>query len=77
MGAIGTPETTLELRDASGNLVAEVLVPALEAPLDLVPRWTDIKIPLRHDVDLRRGSIVIDAGENIPQITRRNTKVSW
>ena len=77
MGAIGTPETTLELRDASGSLVAEVPVPALEAPLDLVPRWTDIKIPVRQNVDLRSGSVVIDADENISQITRLNTKVTW
>jgi hypothetical protein len=77
LGAVGTPETTLELRGANGSLIAEVPVPELEAPVDLVPRWIDITIPVDREVDLSRGSVVIDASENIPQITRRNTRVSW
>ena len=76
-GAISTPETTLELRDADGDLVKTEAVPALDAPLDLIPKWVDIKLEIPIGTDLSSGSIVVDPENKITQITRRNTVVKW
>jgi hypothetical protein len=46
LGAVAVPATTLELRDAKGESVASAPVPPLEAPLDLIPRWTDVLLTL-------------------------------
>ncbi len=77
LGAIAAPETILELRDANGKLVSHARVPSLEAPLDLVPRWTDIKLPVPEGTEVSRGSVQVDPNNEILQIMRRNTMVSW
>jgi hypothetical protein len=76
-GGIASPESSLELKDARGELVANVTVPAMEAPLDLSPNWLDVEIPIPADLDLSSGSIEIDPGKKIDQITRLNTRVAW
>jgi hypothetical protein len=77
LGAVGTPATTLELRDAKGILVATAPVSPLEPPTDLIPRWTDVKFTVAERVDLSSGSVQIDPEDKIKQITRRNTIVKW
>ncbi len=77
LGAIDTPASTLEVRDSQGNTVASVTVPSLEAPLDLVPRWTEVNVSLPDEIDLRHGSVVVDPDHEIPQITRTNNSVTW
>ena len=74
-GAIGSPETLLELKDASGKRITSAVVPALEAPLDLVPRWVDITLEVPPGTDLSYGSVEVDPNKKITQITRLNTKV--
>ena len=76
-GTVGTPETTLELRDARGALIKSMPVPSLDAPLDLVPKWTDVKIIVPQGTDLSRGSITIDPDNSVKQITRGNTEIIW
>jgi hypothetical protein len=77
IGAVASGETTLELRDAKGNIAASVRVPALEAPLDLKPRWKDIIISVTDGTDLSSGSVEIDPERKMDQITRRNDIVRW
>lgn len=77
IGAIASPATTLELRDAEGNLVATGPVPPLEAPVDLLPRWKEVTISVTEGTDLSSGSVVLDPEERIREITRRNTKIIW
>lgn len=77
LGAVATPATLLELRDATGKLVATAPVPALEAPLDLLPSRTEVTLSVPGGTDLSRGSVQIDPEGKIKQITRRNTTVTW
>ena len=77
LGSIDTPETILELRDANGILVSTQTVPPVRAPLDLVPRWTEIVIAVPEGTDISHGSLVIDPEKKIPQITRMNNTVKW
>ena len=76
-GAIGTPETTLEIRDATGKTVAIMPVPEMKAPVDLSPNWVDMKVTLPQGADMSSGSIRIDPLGKIEQITRKNTLVTW
>jgi hypothetical protein len=77
LGAVSTPATSLELRDAKGKLAATAPVPPLEAPLDLIPRWADITLTVAENTDLSKGSVKVDPEGKIKQITRRNTMVKW
>lgn len=77
LGAVATPATTIELRDAGGKLVVTAPVPSLEAPLDLKPKWTEISVDIPEGTDLSKGSIQVDPLGKIQQITRRNTIVKW
>ncbi|MBT3384551.1 MAG: LamG domain-containing protein [Prolixibacteraceae bacterium] len=76
-GAIGTPETTLELRDANGELIKTAQVPAMKPPLDLIPKWVNIKFNVAVDTDLSGGSVIVDPNNKITQITRKNTVIDW
>jgi hypothetical protein len=76
-GAIGTPETTLELWNASGESVGVSPVPAMSAPVDLSPNWVDIKVKVPPGTDLSSGTVRIDPHGEIEQITEKNTEVKW
>jgi len=65
------------MRDANGVIVNSVRIPAMEAPLDLIPKWTEVKIEVPADFDLSHGSLVLDPEQKIKQITRENTRVEW
>jgi hypothetical protein len=76
-GAMDTPGTMLELKNAEGETVAIAPVPGMEAPLNLDPNWVDIKLTVTPGTDLSGGSVRIDPEEKITQITRINTLVKW
>jgi len=76
-GAVGTPETTLEVWDTNGESVGVTRVPAMNAPVDLSPNWVDIKVKIPLDTDLSSGIIRIDPQGKIEQITRSNTLITW
>jgi hypothetical protein len=76
-GAIGSPETLVELKDARGKRITTAVVPALEAPLDLVSRWVDITMDIPAGTNLTNGSVEVDPDKKITQITRLNTIVKF
>jgi hypothetical protein len=77
VGAIDAPATALQLRDGNGRLITTVSVPGLKAPLDLVPKWTDVKVNVPKAVDLTTGSVQLDPEKKMVQITRVNDYVKW
>lgn len=76
-GAVGSPETTLEVWNSSDRSVGVSRVPAMRAPLELNPNWLDIKVIVPPGTDLSSGTIRIDPQYRIEQITRKNTEVRW
>ena len=46
LGSVPAPSSRLVLEDPSGRQVAEAVVPALEAPLDLEPRTVVVALPV-------------------------------
>ena len=77
LGSVGSVETSLEIRDASHEIVALQKIPSIEAPLDLIPRWHDIVVTVPEGTDLSSGSAVVDPNNRVLQITRINSIVKW
>ena len=77
LGAIDSPETTLLLRDKDGKTVQKIIVPSIKAPLDLIPKWKEIKMKINKGTDLTSGSIEIDPDFSLTEITRNNNTVNW
>jgi len=76
LGSVSTSPTTLALLDQSGRVVASVLVPRLEAPVDLWPRTTMVSIAIPSGTNVNGYSIVIDPDVKMKEITRLNNRVT-
>jgi hypothetical protein len=76
-GAVGSPETTLEIWDSNDKSVGVSRVPAMRAPLELNPNWVDIEVIVPPGTDLSSGTIRIDPTSKLEQITRKNTELRW
>jgi hypothetical protein len=77
LGAVETPPSKIEMRDETGRRIAESAIPALEAPLDLIPRRTYIKINIPEGININHGSLHIDPENRIKEITVCNNVVKW
>ena len=77
LGAVKSPVAGLELKDAKGNMIAKAIVPPIEAPVDLIPKFIDLTFTFPEDTDLSNGSVQIDPEGKIIQITRRNDLARW
>ncbi len=77
LGAVPTPSSNIVLRDKSGNYVSAADIPAMEAPSDLLPRIKDIKIGIPEGINLLHGSVYIDNGNKVGEITETNNLVVW
>lgn len=76
-GAVGTPETKIDLLNADGQKIQTAKVPAMEAPTDLNARWTEVRLVAPEGTDLSHGSVVVDPEKEINQITAKNTRIDW
>ncbi len=75
LGAMDTPATTLALLDGAGKVLATVPVPALKAPLDLMPKRVTLTLNLPAGGQIKGGSIVLDPNAEMKEITRLNNRV--
>jgi hypothetical protein len=76
VGSVPSPETKIEIRDSFGKIVGTALVPPLDAPLDLLPKWEDIKIDLLENINLSGGTVQLDPEGKIKEITIINSKLN-
>ncbi len=77
LGAVEAPATTLAIKDAHKKTIGTVQVPSLKAPADLLPQWTEVRFKIPATADLGTGSVELDPGKKMVQITRRNDVASW
>jgi len=75
LGAVDAPATKLALMDANGKVIATVAVPALKAPLDLLPKTTTVTLMVPAGASMNGGSVVIDPDMSMKEITRANNLV--
>jgi len=75
LGSVPTPESTIVLRTADGAIAASAPVPALPAPLDLVPKTTLVTLSIPAGVPMAGASIEIDPEHRLEEITTLNNRV--
>jgi hypothetical protein len=77
VGSVDAPASTLVLRDRSGKTIATAPVPALQAPTDLIPKTASVTLALPAHADYAGGSVTIECGGNVPEITQMNNRVQF
>ncbi len=75
IGSVDAPASTLNLLDKNGKVIASAAVPAIPAPLDLLPKTAVVTLTIPSGAQIEGGSVVIDPGANVEEITRRNNRV--
>jgi hypothetical protein len=75
LGSVEAPATKLALLDAKGKVMTTFTVPALKAPLDLIPKTTQVTLTIPAGVNLKGSSVVLDPEALIKEITRVNNLV--
>ena len=76
LGSVDTPATTVALLDRSGKVLASAAVPSLKAPLDLLPKTTTVTLTVPNGGSVVGGSVVVDPGSTLKEITRMNNRVA-
>jgi hypothetical protein len=72
LGSVDSAPTDVALVAADGKPLASVALPALSAPVDLLPRTVTVTLPAPPAAG---GSIVIDPTSKLHEITRTNNRV--
>ncbi|MCE5249436.1 hypothetical protein LLG96_04365 [bacterium] len=76
LGSVDAPQSDIAIVDSGGWGLATARVPAIKAPLDLVPKTEQVTLTLPAGAKITGCSIVIDPEKKIEEITRRNNTVS-
>ena len=74
LGAVDAPASSVALQDPSGRTVAGSLLPALKAPLDLLPKTLDVTIQIPAGSNLKGYRVRIDPENKIREITTGNNE---
>jgi hypothetical protein len=75
LGAVAAPATEISFRDATGKVIATGQTPELAAPTDLKPKTAVVTLTLPAGVAVAGGTVEIDAGHQLEEITTRNNTV--
>ena len=75
LGAVDVSATKLALMDANGTVITAANVPALKAPLDLMPKTTTVTLTIPAGANVQGGSVVLDPDNTVKEITRVNNRV--
>ena len=77
VGAVDAPASKMVLRDRAGKTVATADVPALKAPTDLIPKTAVVELTLPAHTDYAGGSVTVECGGSLPEITLMNNRVEF
>ena len=75
LGAVNSNPTIVALINSKGQDVAEVSLPEIASPKDLVPKTMEVVLNAPAEVDLNSLSVQVDPQEKLTEITRENNKV--
>jgi hypothetical protein len=75
VGAVDAPVSTVVLCDRAGKTIATAQVPALKAPADLTPKTAVVTLAVPAHADLKGGSVTVECGGAVPEITQMNNRV--
>jgi hypothetical protein len=77
LGAVDAPASRLVLRDTEGRTLATAAVPPLKAPLDVRPKTFHATLLLPNENEWKGGTLTVEPGGELPEITRRNNVVKF
>jgi hypothetical protein len=77
LGAVDAPASRVVLRDKTGNVIASAYAAALKAPLDLLPKTEVVPLRLPPGAEWKGGSVSIEIGGKLPEITQMNNRVQF
>jgi hypothetical protein len=75
LGSVPAPESKIVFRDHAGTIVATTQTPAIAAPVDLMPKTTEVTLTLPSGTSTDGGSVEIDPDHAIEEITTMNNVV--
>ncbi len=75
LGSVDAPASKVVLRDKTGKVLATAAVPAIKAPLDLYPKTASVVLTPPKGADWKGGSVTVESGGKVPEITQRNNRV--
>jgi hypothetical protein len=75
LGSVEAPPARIVVRDGQGKVLAKGRTPALKAPLDLYPKTATVSLTLPPGLDWKGGSVTIEPGGRLPEITQMNNRV--
>jgi hypothetical protein len=75
VGSIDAPAATVVLRDKDGKVLGQASVPALKAPIDLLPKTATVTITMPAKAEWKGGSLTVESKGNVPEITEMNNRV--
>ena len=75
LGSVDAPASKVVLRDKAGKVLASAAVPAIKAPLDLFPKTAAVSLTLPAGADWKGGSVTVESGGKVPEITQMNNRV--
>ena len=77
LGSAAAENVTVRFEDASGTLLAEQVIPRLDAPLDLVPKTVTVWLPQPTLHPTPRIIVRIDPAGRVEEIARENNVGVW
>jgi hypothetical protein len=75
LGSVPSPDASVVLRDGAGRDLVTEKLPALPAPVDLLPKTATVTLRLPEGVDPRGCTVEIDPHRKLEEITTRNNAV--
>jgi len=72
---VDAPTSKLVLRGRDGKTIATAMVPALKAPLDLIPKTAQVSMAVPAGADLKGATVAVECGGKTPEITMMNNRV--
>ncbi len=76
LGSVDAPASKVALRDKAGKTLATAAVPALEAPVDLMPKTAQVTLAVPAGADLKGATVTVECGGDVPEITLMNNSVT-
>ncbi len=75
LGAVESPEAKVVLRDSTGKVLTSAKAAPMKPPLDLVPKTEVVSLTIPAGADTKGGSVTIESGGKLPEITQMNNRV--
>jgi hypothetical protein len=77
LGAVDAPASKVVLRDRTGKVLATANAAPLKAPLDLLPKTELVTLALPPGANFKGGSVSVEIGGTLPEITQMNNRVQF